>query len=446
MSGTLAELAPHDPRIAAVTRMLRDRGVSHGDAVAWQLPNTDAAMALLWACWSMGAIAVPIHHRATDTEVRDMLGRLDVAAVIDAGEAKAALGNVGSMPSASAAAPVAVAPHDLALILHTSGSSGVPKAVRHSHRALAYKAVVMAATHGLGPDDCVLMPAPLAHISGILNGVLVPAAARMRTVLMERWDPDHAIDLIHATGVTFMVGPPTFFLGMKDAKKFRRTKIRSLRLISAGGAGVTRDVCEDLAWLFDATVKRSYGSTEAPTVATSHVGDPVERGWTTDGRAVGAAELRLSESGELEVRGPELFVGYVDAAQTAAAMTADGWFRTGDLATIDDGWLTITGRLSDVIIRGGENISPAEVEAVLSRHPAVRQAAVIGWPDERLGQQVRAVVELSVARGRLSTFGVDECRRWCEEQGLARFKWPEAVMAVDAIPLLPSGKPDRKAL
>ncbi len=444
MNGTLAELAPRDPRITAVSKMLRDRGVSYGDAVAWRLPNSDAAMALLWACWSMGVIAVPIHHRATDIEMTSMLSRLEVALVVDPVEVVAALDAAGAAtePVVDLTSMPMIEPHDIALILHTSGSSGVPKAVRHSHFALAYKAATMVVTHGLTQADCVLMPAPLGHISGILNGVLVPAAARMRTVLMERWDPDHAIDLIHATGVSFMVGPPTFFLTMRDTRRFRASKVRSLRLISAGGAGVTAELCEELAGTFGATVKRSYGSTEAPTMTTTHVGDPVERGWTTDGRAVGSAELRIDASGELEVRGPELFVGYADAAQTASAMTTDGWFRTGDLATLDDGWLTITGRLGDVIIRGGENVSPGEVEGVLAEHPSVRQVVVDGVPDERLGERVRAVVELMPA----TTFNRDDCARWCAERGLARFKWPDDVRVIDHMPLLASGKPDRHAL
>jgi cyclohexanecarboxylate-CoA ligase len=239
-----------------------------------------------------------------------------------------------------------------------------------------------------------------------------------------------------------MVGPPTFFVSMRDARKFRKSAVRSLRLISAGGTGVTPEMCQDLSWHFRALVKRSYGSTEAPTVATSHAGDPVERGWSTDGRTVGEAELRLAESGELEVRGPELFVGYGDASQTAAAMTDDGWFRTGDLATLDDGWLTVTGRLSDTIIRGGENISPAEVAAVLEAHRSVEHAVAVAMPDERLGERVCAFVVCRPG----ATFDLDTCRRWFERRTVARFKTPERVVVLREIPLLASGKPDRAAL
>jgi acyl-CoA synthetase (AMP-forming)/AMP-acid ligase II len=152
--------------------------------------------------------------------------------------------------------------------------------------------------------------------------------------------------------------------------------------------------------------------------------------------------VSLSNDGELLVRGPEMFVGYADAEQTRAACARGGWFRTGDLATIDPdgGWLTIVGRLKDVIIRGGENIATAEVEAVLEAHPSVRTAVAVGAPDDRLGERVVAYV---VADG---PFDLDACRTWFGERGVTRFKWPEAVVAVDALPLLPSGKPDRVAL
>ena len=187
-------------------------------------------------------------------------------------------------------------------------------------------------------------------------------------------------------------------------------------------------------------MKRAYGSTEAPTVATAHAGDPPERGRETDGRATGEVQFRLGDDDELLVSGPELCVGYDDSAATEAAFT-DGWFRTGDRAAIDDeGWITITGRLKDVIIRGGENVSVAAVEATLEAHPSVRHAVVVGEPDDRLGERVVAVVEAD------DGFDLAECRRWFAGQGATKFTWPERVVVVDRIPTLPAGKPDREAV
>jgi acyl-CoA synthetase (AMP-forming)/AMP-acid ligase II len=263
----------------------------------------------------------------------------------------------------------------------------------------------------------------------------------MRAQFMAQWDPEHALQVIDRERITFMIGPPTFFVDLMRAPGFSRERVRSLRLISSGGAGVTSAFVDEAAATFDCTVKRTYGSTEAPTVTTSHAGDPVARARATDGRATGEVELRIDrETGELLLRGPELFVGYTDVAQTRAAHARGGWFRTGDLGRIDDGWLTIVGRLKDVIIRGGENISAAEVESVLEAHPAVRQAVAVGRPDHRLGERVVAFVVTS------RPFDLAQCRDWFAARGVTRFKWPEHVVALDALPAMAAGKPDRNAL
>jgi cyclohexanecarboxylate-CoA ligase len=188
-------------------------------------------------------------------------------------------------------------------------------------------------------------------------------------------------------------------------------------------------------------VKRTYGSTEAPTITTSTPTDTKERARQTDGRPVGEAEVRLGDDDELLVRGPELFAGYADAEQTKAAVERGGWFRTGDKAAIDrDGWVTIVGRLKDIVIRGGENISVAEVEAVLEAHPAVRHAVAVGVPDARLGERLVAFVVSS------KPFDLNACRDWFATQGVAKFKTPERIVRLDKLPTLAAGKPDRSAL
>jgi cyclohexanecarboxylate-CoA ligase len=422
-----------EPQVAAVAGGLAASGVAPGAVVSWQLPNGPEAIALFRACWRLGAVAAPIHHLAAPAEAGALRTRLEALVHVD---------GTGRLPDGPpmATPPVAVDPASLALALATSGSTGVPKVALHTHRALAYKARLMARVHQLGPDDCVLMPAPMAHVSGLQNGVLL-AASGMRVVPMAKWDPAEALALIERERVTFMIGPPAFFVSLMDAPGFSPSAVASLRQISCGGAGVTPAFVREASAALGCRVKRTYGSTEAPTVTTSTLDDPAELAATTDGRPVGLVELRTSPAGELWVRGPELFEGYDDPAATAAAFTDDGWFRTGDLAEIDaGGWLTIVGRIKDVIIRGGENIAPAEVEAVLETHPAVRQAAVVGYPDRRLGERACAFV---VADG---PFDLADCRAWCEAQGLTRFKWPERVELIDALPLLPAGKPDRTAL
>jgi cyclohexanecarboxylate-CoA ligase len=432
-----------EARVARVAGGLRGSGVRRGDVVAWQRPNGWESHVLFRACWRLGAVAAPVHHAAGASDVAMMLEQVTPRVVVDS---DLPIGR----PFPASASPAR--PSDLAVALFTSGSTGQPKAVLHTQRGLLSKALTMAAIHGLTDRDVVLMPAPAAHISGLLNGVLVPGVAAMRTVWMAKWDPSAAVDLIEREGVSFMIGPPTFFVSLMGAPGFSGPRVRSLRLVSSGGAGVTPAFVASASSELGARVKRTYGSTEAPTITTSGPDDPVLRAAETDGRPTGEAEVRISDpvtgrlcgpgvSGEVWVRGPELFVGYADPVATREAFARGGWFRTGDLGVLDtDGWLTIVGRIKDVIIRGGENISAGEVESHLEAHPSVRQAAAVGYPDERLGERVCAFVVAT------ASFGLDECRQWFESRGVTRFKWPERVVQLEGLPLLGAGKVDRAAL
>ena len=454
----LAGTTEVEAEIDACAGGLAAQGVEPGATVAWQRANGWPAVTLFRACWRLGAVAAPIHHLAGVADRDRMLDRLAPSVFVAADD---------DLPSGPplAVAPSPVDPASLAVALGTSGSTGTPKVALHTHRALLHKARTMAEVHDLGPTDVTLMPAPMAHISGLLNGVLL-ATAGVRTVPMAKWDPAAALDLIEQERVTFMIGPPAFFLSLMNAPGFHAEAVASLRLISCGGSGVTPAFIASASAALGCHVKRSYGSTEMPTATTSRADDPPERAAETDGRPVGLVEVRtvdpatgdetaVGASGELLVRGPELFVGYDDPQATAVAFVDDGWFRTGDLATVDpDGWLTIVGRIKDVIIRGGENIATAGIEALLEAHPSVREAIVVGEPDLRLGERVCAFVVLErPAANRAGTeadpeaaFDLDECRRWFEANGATRFTWPERIVAVEALPLLGSGKPDKAAL
>jgi acyl-CoA synthetase (AMP-forming)/AMP-acid ligase II len=440
-AGVRLDGAALDGMVAALAGGLRSGGVRRRTVVAWQAPNWHEAVLLYRACWRLGAIAAPIHQQAGPADVERMLATVDPVVWLPSEEIR---GPSARFPKLlDDGAPVtrsAARPSDVAVALFTSGSTGQPKAALHTQRGLAYKARVMILAHELTPDDSILMPAPLAHVSGLLNAVLIPGSLPMRAVLMAKWSPQAALDVIERERITFMIGPPTFFVAMMSAPEFAPERVESLRLISSGGAGVTAAFVDQASAAFGARVKRTYGSTEAPTVTTSFSSDPVERARSTDGRATGAVELRVSDSGELWLRGPELFVGYADRSQTRAAIER-GWFHTGDLATLDEeGWLTIVGRMKDVIIRGGENIPAAEVEGILEAHPDVFQAAVVGEPDTRLGERVCAFVVAS------APFDLAACRAWFEKQGVAVFKTPERVVQLDELPLMAAGKADRAAL
>ena len=441
-----------DDAVSRLAGALRSEGVRRGDVVAWQAPNWWEAVVLYRASWRLGAIAGPIHHLAGPADVDRMLGILDPRVHLTTTEVRGPDSRFTRLLDTGAPFTTSLArPSDLGVVLFTSGSTGGPKAALHTQRGLAYKARVMAGAHQLTPDDSVLMPAPLAHISGLLNAVLLPGVLPFRVQVMPRWDPDAAIEVIERERITFMIGPPTFFVALMGAPGFATPRVGTLRLVSSGGAGVTPAFVEDATERLGARVKRTYGSTEAPTITTSTPDDSVRRARETDGRATGLARLRISdpetgrerpvgETGELWLRGPELFVGYSDEQATRAAVSR-GWFRTGDLATVDDdGWLTIVGRIKDIIIRGGENITAAEVESVLEAHPEVRHAVAVGYPDNRLGERVCVFVVAD------QPFDVATCRAWFEQRGVAVYKTPERVVQVDDLPTLGPGKPDRAAL
>ncbi len=435
--GTNFDAVGLDELVGRLAGALHEQGIEAGDTVAWQSANRWEAVALYRACWRLGAVAAPVHHQAGPAELDHILGQLDPALLVDPDQ----VGDLADRGQAIAE-PGAERGADLAVVLHTSGSTGSPKGVLHTQAGLAHKAQLMTSVHGLGADDAILMPAPLAHISGLMNAVTLPGASGMTAVLMRRWDPERALSLIEAHHITFMIGPPTFFVALADAPGFSPERVASLRLISSGGAGITPSFVTDTAERFGCVVKRTYGSTEAPTVTTSFAGDDPERARSTDGRPTGLVRIRIADTGEIEVRGPEVFVGYTDPDRTHEAV-ADGWFRTGDLGTVDDeGWLTVTGRLKDLIIRGGENIAAAEVERVLEAHPWVRQAAAVGQPDRRLGERVCAFVVCAPG----APLDLATCGSWFAEQGVARFKTPEAVVVVDELPLLAAGKVDRAEL
>jgi acyl-CoA synthetase (AMP-forming)/AMP-acid ligase II len=418
-------------KVRRVAGALRARGVRRGDAVAWQLPNRTDAAVLYWATWWLGAVAVPMHAQLTDREIAAVLDAVGGAHVVD--------GDVAQLDGDPVDHDPAVSSGDVAVVITTSGSSGTPKSVIHTHRTQVHKARQFAVVHGTGPDDAILVPAPLAHSAGVLHGVLHPVATGIKAVIMERWDPDHALELIEREQITMLFGPPVFALGITASEHFTSEKVASVRLIASGGTTITEDFSRDMAARFGAVVKRTYGSTEMPVVTTSYPGDPLERCYTSEGRLVPDAELELRD-GEVWVRGPELAEGYIDRDQTASAFV-DGWFRTWDVGVLDDGWLRIVGRLADIIIRGGANVSAAEVEGVLERHPAVRQAVVVGYPDPVYGERIGAFVVTDEAIDR------DWCVAWFAEAGLAKYKVPDRVEVVDAIPVLATfQKPDRAQL
>ncbi len=463
---TIADLRA---RSASLAGALADAGVGPGDVVAWQLPNWWEAIVACWAVWSCGAVASPITPTLRSREVgfivRQTGARVaivphafrgtDYSELLRGAEFRGTFIEVrGDAPLPSGAEPPApaVGVGDPALILWTSGTTADPKGVVHTHQSLRVEADTIARAHDMRPGEPLLLPMPVTHVAGLTYGALLPVTSAITAVLMDVWEPDRALSLVARERVAVMISTPVFMRTMIDHPAFADTDVSSVRLFSLGGAGVAPAMVREGAAAFDCWCKRTYGSTEYPTLTTGRLGDTPDQDATTDGRLIDRAELRIADPetladvapgtpGELLVRGPEMFAGYLDRALDTESFVPGGWFRTGDLARYDGTHLTIVDRLKDVIIRGGENISAQEVEALLVTHPAVSEAACVAAPDAVMGEIVCAYV---IPTGDAPT--LDDLRDHLVAQGLARFKLPSRLEVRSELPRTASGKVQKAPL
>ena len=457
---TRAQLAT---RAGGVQRRLRDAGVGPGDVVTVQLPNWWEAVAVMYAVWGLGAVVNPVTPIYRGNELRSIVtgsrpaavvvpqewGGVDYVGMIS--EVLAGVGHRAAVLPVDRGRPPGEDdftcadgdPDDVAMVMYTSGTTGHPKGVLHTHRTLAYEAASIAGVTGLA-GDTVFMPSPLTHVTGLLYGVVMPVGMDGAVALLARWDPDRAVEVVEEHGCTMTVAATPFLRGLTEAHRARGTR-SSLRTFVCGGADIPAALVTAAETVMGTAVARTYGSTEMPTLCIVRPDDGPAVRTTTEGRPIGDAAGRIAGvtgpvgapvTGELEVAGPELFVGYLDPDDNLGAFTDDGWFRTGDLARIEpSGVIGIVGRLKDVIIRGGENISAREVEDLLLTHPAVRDVAVVAMPDERLGEKACAVV---VGVGDGPTLA--DLVAHLERRDLARQKFPEALLLVPDLPRTVSGK------
>jgi cyclohexanecarboxylate-CoA ligase len=462
-------------RSARAAAALHERGVAPGDVVCWQLPNWWEAVVLCWAIWRCGAIASPITPTLRARELVFILGATGARLVVvpsafrgtdhvalleEAGFAGDVLVVRGdeSLPAASVDPPrVDVHVDDAAVILWTSGTTSDPKGVVHTHQSLRVEADTIAIAHDMRPRESLLLPMPITHVAGLTYGALLPVTSAITAVLMEAWEPGRALALLEGERIAVMISTPVFMRTMIDHPSFAGTDRSCMRLFSLGGAGVAPAMVREGARAFGngngCWCKRTYGSTEYPTLTTGRLGDDPEHDATTDGPLIGDAELRIVDPqslldvppgapGEVLARGPEMFTGYLDGSLDRDAFVGDGWFRTGDLAVYDGEYLTIVDRLKDVIIRGGENISALEVESLLVTHADVADAACVAMPDPVMGEKVCAYV---VPRDG-ATPTLDNVRAHLLAQGLARFKLPERLELRDDLPRTASGKVQKSPL
>jgi cyclohexanecarboxylate-CoA ligase len=472
---TFAALKARADRMAVALRRL---GVGPGDVVSWQLPNWGEAAALAIAIDRVGAISNPIitiyreremafvcrqartrvlvvpgvvrgtdHRelaRAVKAAAPDVEHVLTVRAAPAAGmQALEALEDDPPVPLG----PSPHGPHDVVAVFYTSGTTADPKGVLHTSSTLGAVVHCQQQLHATGPDDRSLLQFPLPHIGGVVLFVLLPLLTGSSAVYMDTFDPTLALDLIERHGVTSAGGPPAVLQPMLAAPNFSPAKVRSLRSSGSGAADVAPALIRTVRERLAAFAYRSYGMTECPLFSRGAPGDPIDKLETTDGRPVPGAKARVVDEagapvgsgveGEIEVFGPQLCVGYLDPALNTA-FTADGFFRTGDLGVLDaDGYLRITGRRKDIIIRKGENLSAKGIEDELAAHPAIADVAVVGVPDPVSGERVCACVVLRPGAAPLT---LDAVRAFMEGRGVMRQKIPEQLELLPELPRNATGK------
>ncbi len=471
---TVAEMYARGQRVAAG---LAGLGLRHGNVIAIQLPNW-AELAVCYAAAAvLGLVIVPVVPAYGTAEIRAIIraGHVQTlvlasswrgtaaAAVIAEVGGTAPLEHVivvgedpptGSVPwrqleSANAGtivdATAAIEGDEVCAVLFTSGTTAAPKGVQHSHHSLIAELRGSPTPPQDRPAAVSLQPFPPGHTAG-LSALLGPLAHGVATHMMDHWNAEHALSIVMENGITALAGTPYFLGGILDAAEAGSGDVGSVRDVITGGAGVPSALVERAdrhGW----TVCRCYGLTEQPSLSAASRTDLLLTRSRSDGRPIAGNHVRIVDAsarpapigsdGDIEAIGPEQCVGYVDPEDNARSFTDDGWLRTGDIGHIDsDGFLTVTDRRKDIIIRGGENISAREIEDLLAGHPAVAEVAVTALPDPTYGERVGAFVVLR--NGHRLDLG--EVQRHFAAAGLARQKTPEQLVIAESLPRTAAGK------
>ncbi len=457
-------------------------GIEPGDVVAAQLPNSWHFNALYLACVRIGAVINPLmpifRHRelsfmlsfgeAKAVFVPRLFRGFDFPAMIDelrpnlpvlkhvfvvGGDGDNAFDACfidreweAENNASEAFAERKPAPNDVTILMYTSGTTGQPKGVMHTHNTLISNIHKYAERVELDSNDTVLMASPLAHLTGFLYGLMMPVVLGCPTVLMDVWDPAEAARVIEAEKCSFTMASTPFLSDLTNTPAVDRHDLGSLRTFLTAGAPIPRVLTRRAAERLQVMVIAAWGMTENGGVTMTRPSDPEEKIFGSDGGPIEGMEVRVvgddnqplppDTDGRLQVRGVGNFVGYLKKPELFAT-DPDGWFETGDLARMrEDGYIRISGRSKDVIIRGAENIPVVEIEELLYRHGAVEDAAIVAMPDERLGERVCVFVTLKPGQA----LSFEDMIGYLVEQKMAKQYFPERLEIIDAMPRTPSGK------
>ena len=471
-------------KVALAAGGLRGLGVGPGDVVALQLPNWWEFVVTALACGRIGAVVNPLMPIFRERELAFMLGfaeakvlvvpatfrsfdhaamaeslqrelpKLEHVLVVDGTGANAfdrvlLQGQVrveAASGSAGAGAGSALDPGELAVMMFTSGTTGSPKGVMHSCNTLLACNTALAERFGLMSDDVLLACSPVGHMTGYAAVLVLGVYLGSTVVLQDIWEARRGVTIMAAEGVTYTAASSPFLSDICNAVADGAPKPEHLRSFLCGGAPIPPVLIERAASELDLKVCSLWGMTESLSSTLTEPSRAADKSATSDGRALAGVEVRIvdfdgqplaqGESGRLLVRGAQMTLGYYKRPDLDT-FDAQGWFDTGDLGCMDDeGYIRINGRTKDVLIRGGENVPVVEIEALLYKHPAVLMAAIVGYPDDRLGERACAFIELRPD----ATLTLADVQAYMAECRVAKQYWPERVEVVSALPRTPSGK------
>jgi long-chain acyl-CoA synthetase len=454
-----------DETSARVAALLRQKGVEPGERVGLMLPNVPYFPAIYYGILRAGAVVVPMNVLLKEREVNFYLGDSgakllfawhDFADAAETGAADAGAECILVKPGEFEQLLVAQEPdreladrsgEDTAVILYTSGTTGKPKGAELTHDNLYRNCLMASVTLGeFSHEDVLLGALPLFHSFGQTCTMNSAVSVGATVTMIPRFDPEKALEMLSRDQVTVFLGVPTMYNAMLHAKNADTADASTLRRCMSGGAAIPVELIRGFEAKFDCAILEGYGLSETSPVASFNhpdrerkpgsIGTPIEgvemQVWDEQGN-----ELPQGEVGEIVIRGHNIMKSYWERPEaTAEAINSDGWFRTGDMAKVDeDGYFFIVDRKKDLIIRGGYNVYPREVEEVLYEHPAIQEAAVVGVPDDALGEEVGAAVVLKEG----GSLDAQEVKTYVKEQ-VAAYKYPRKVWFVDELPKGPTGK------
>jgi long-chain acyl-CoA synthetase len=447
-----------------MSTLLASEGVNPGDRVGIMLPNVPAFPIALYGALGAGAVVVPMNPLLKSREVgyylSDSKARLVLAWHSAAAEAAKGAADAGAQAIAvdtadmaglldgciAARSPSGRQDEDDAVILYTSGTTGRPKGAELTHAGLVRNAELTARTLLKNePDDVMMGCLPLFHVFGLTCGLNATVASAGTLTLLPRFDPAKALEIIQRDAVTIFEGVPTMYAAMLHLPEADAAQAATLRVCVSGGASLPVEILRGFEEKFGCIILEGYGLSETSPVASFNHPDRVRKPGSI-GTPIEGVQMRLiddqgqtvsdGEIGEIAIRGHNVMKGYWGKPEATAEAIKDGWFRTGDMARVDeDGYYYIVDRKKDLIIRGGYNVYPREIEEVLHEHPAVAEVAVIGMPHPELGEEIGAAVTLKPG----ASTTPEELRAFARDK-VAAYKYPRRVWLVDALPKGPTGK------